>query len=97
MTTTTQDERPRLVLTMDPGNLSPAALEAGVRLAASLGRDVVGVYVEDTALVEAAALPFTRMVPGRCAGEPAFDALSMRRALRIWADRARADRNARNP
>jgi hypothetical protein len=65
-----------------------AVIETAARLAAAMHAELVGLFVEDTELLEAANLPITSSVPRHGAGRARLDADVMRRALRVSAHQA---------
>ena len=87
------EERPvvrsRLVVTLGGDEDSLRTLEAAVRLAARLRREMVGLFLEDADLMAAASLPFVRIVSHGAAQEAWLDPASTRRAMRVMAERAR--------
>ena len=78
----------RILISLDASEESQAALEATARLAASLRAELVGLFVEDVELLEAAALPVTHLIPRQARARVALDAELMRRALRVGSARA---------
>lgn len=60
-------------------------IEAAARLAAAMHAELVGLFVEDTELLEAANLPFTSSVSRHGAERARLDADTMRRVLRVSA------------
>ncbi len=87
------EERPvgrsRLVVTLGGDEDSLRTLEAAVRLAARLQREMVGLFLEDADLLAAASLPFARIVSRGAVQEAWLDPASTRRAMRVMAERAR--------
>jgi nucleotide-binding universal stress UspA family protein len=79
----------RILVALDTAEPSTAALEEAARLAAGLEAELVGLFIEDAGLLQAAALPMTRMVPHQARTLAAFDPASMQRAYRIWSAEAR--------
>lgn len=77
----------RILVALDNSSDSLAALEAAVRLAASVRAEVVGLFVEDANLLRLAGLPFTREVRLPSAGE--LDHRGMEQQLRLLAWQAR--------
>ena len=57
-----QDEFKRIVVTLGSGEGSRSVLDAAVQLAATLGAELEGVFIEDSDLMRLADLPFTREV-----------------------------------
>lgn len=80
----------RILIALDASEDSKRALEAAARLAARLEAELVGLFVEETELIEAAALPVSRLIPSYALGAVALDAALMRRALRITSAQARS-------
>lgn len=84
-------ERPlrRILVALDASAHGRAALEAAARLAARSHAELVGLYVEDVALLRLAAFPFAREFSvGRTTGR-ALTAAAMARALRSQARHVR--------
>lgn len=84
----------RILVALDQSRSARAALEAAVEIAVQKndGGDVelVGLYIEDQALLQAAALPVTSLIQ-RHAGKPRdMAAAEVERAFRIAARQARA-------
>jgi hypothetical protein len=79
----------RILVALDAGEQSLADLEEVARLAAGLQAELVGLFIEDTELFSAAALPVTRMVSHQGQAETGLDTALMQRALRVWAARSR--------
>lgn len=52
----------RIIITVNSDSLSDATIEYAVMIAARLHRPLLGVFVEDTDLLNSAALPFTREI-----------------------------------
>lgn len=83
--------RPRRILvTLEDDEAGGALFEAAARLAEGLQAELVGLFVEDVDLLDAAALPGTRSVPRHAQAHAPLDAPLMRRALKISAGKARA-------
>lgn len=78
----------RIIVAMDASNHSFSALEAGVVLAENLDVELLGIYVEDTNLLNLAGLPSARELLLSSATELAIDSRSMERSLRLHASRA---------
>ena len=86
-------ERPplrRVVVALDPAAQCRAALDLAARLAAQSEAELVGLFVEESELLTAAALPVTRALRGHGAEEEALDPAKMERGLRAWAAQAEA-------
>lgn len=81
--------RRRVFVALDPCEADLADFEASARLAAGLNAELVGLFVEDSRLIEAADLPVTQLVPARCRGLSSVDGAAMRRAFRVAAQRSR--------
>lgn len=80
----------RVLVAVDPSTLGLAALEAPAAIAAALGAELVGLFVERQELIDLAGFPDVRAFsPGR-ADHFAIDIEGMNRALR--AEAARAER-----
>ena len=80
----------RVLVALDPMAQCQAALETAARLAARSEAELVGVFVEEGAFLEAAALPVTGLVSGHDYRGGRVDAATMARGLRVWAARAEA-------
>jgi nucleotide-binding universal stress UspA family protein len=78
----------RVLVALEAGESAPALLEAAANLAAGLHAELVGLFVEDSELLEAAELPVTRSVPSHAQALVPLDARLMRRAFRIWEAKA---------
>jgi hypothetical protein len=78
----------RIVVKLDSGASGLPALQVAVRLAAALGAELEGVFVEDINLVRLASLPFSREVRALSLGEQAISAEGMQRELRVLARQA---------
>lgn len=76
----------RILVGLDASRQSLEALEIAARLAADLSADLMGLFVEDPALLDVAALPVSRLHGG---GPGDLDQATMARALRVQARRAR--------
>ena len=81
--------RRRVFMALDPCEADLADFEASARLAAGLNAELVGLFVEDSRLIEAADLPVTQLIPAGCRGPASVDAAAMRRAFRVAARRSR--------
>jgi nucleotide-binding universal stress UspA family protein len=79
----------RILVALDTHEHSGTALEEAARLAAGLQAELVGLCIEDTELLAAAALPVTRIIPNQAWATGALDPETMQRALRIWSAEAR--------
>ena len=78
----------RVLVALDMASGGQAALEITANLAAALGAELVGLFVEDAELLEAAALPVSRWVSSGAASQAPFDVALMRRALKVSAVQA---------
>lgn len=85
-----KSELRRILVALDAGGQGLADLEEAARLAAGLEAELVGLFIEDSELFSAAALPVTRMVSHQGRSEPGPDTALMQRVLRVWAARSRA-------
>jgi hypothetical protein len=81
-------QRRRVLVALDPCAAELADFEATARLAAGMNAELVGLFVEDSGLIEAADLPVTQLIPAGCGSMAAVDASAMRRAFRVAAARA---------
>lgn len=80
----------RIIVALDASAHSRAALEAAAALAARLGVEVVGLFVEDLELVNLARFPFARESGLSSASRRSLDPVAMERALKAQAAQARA-------
>lgn len=78
----------RILVALGPDEGASALLEAAASLAAGLHAELVGLFVEDIELIEAAGLPVTRTVHSHAQLQAPLDVRLMRRALRVSANRA---------
>lgn len=78
----------RILVALDASPHSLAALAAAVDLAAGLGAEVEGLFVEDIELLRMADLPVTREVGAFTALARDFDSGGLERQLRVQAARA---------
>jgi len=78
----------RILIALDASASSLAALKAAVRLAAELGADLEGLFVEDANLVRIATLPVARRVLFPSAAEEPLDSSCMERELKALARHA---------
>ncbi len=86
-------ERPplrRVVVALDPAAQCRAALDLAARLAAQSEAELVGLFVEESELLAAAALPVTRALRSHGSADEALDTAKMEHGLRAWAARAEA-------
>ena len=79
----------RIVVAFDTSPLGDAALEAAAALAAALGAEIAGLFVEDLDLVRMAALPFTRELGLISAVTRPIDTPDIERAFRLQAQQTR--------
>lgn len=79
----------RILVALDASRDSLAALEAAADLARVFKAELLGLFVEDVHLLEAARLPFTREIRYPSAAELALEATSLEQALRSQASEAR--------
>jgi nucleotide-binding universal stress UspA family protein len=77
----------RILVALDNSSDSLAALEAAVRLAASVQAEVVGLFVEDANLLRLAGLPFTREARFPSAGELNHSGMEQQLHLLAWQAR----------
>lgn len=80
----------RVLVAMGPAAESRAALEAAARIAAESEAELVGLFVEESDLLEAASLPLTRVVRSSDFTLATLDRSTMEQGLRVWAAQARA-------
>lgn len=80
----------RILVALDGDESARAALEAAAGLAAALEAELVGLYVEDAELLQAADLPVTWSIPRQAGPRGAIDAAAMGRALKVSAGEAGA-------
>ena len=79
----------RVVVALDSSRDSRAALDASAGLAASLGAELTGLFIEDVNQLRWAALPFTRLV-GPDAMSRDIDMDTVERSMRRAASEARS-------
>ena len=75
--------------------IAPKSIDVGIELAKRLEAELVGLFVEDAALLRSADLPFTRQVGFSTAADELFDRGRLERELRVLAERARGELEAR--
>jgi len=80
----------RVLVALDPGAECRAALETAARLAAQSEAELVGLFVEESELLEAAALPMTRVIRSSDFMLDRLDQSLMEQGLKAWAAQARA-------
>jgi len=78
----------RILVAIDASAQSLAALEIAAQLAANLGAELAGLYVEDINLIRLAALPAVLEIGGASARSRPLDEHRMSRQLRSQAARA---------
>ncbi len=79
----------RILVALDASTHSLAALDAAAGLAASLGAELIGLFVEDENLLHLAGLPFSREVSSSSATSQPMSTDKMEQALRLQASQAR--------
>jgi nucleotide-binding universal stress UspA family protein len=79
----------RILVALDVSKHSLAALEAAVRLAASMEAELLGIFVEDLNLLRVAALRGARQICYPSAIAESLDLATMERDLRVRAEQAR--------
>ncbi len=84
-----QTTRRRIVVALDTGSLSHAAVEAAAGLAAGLSAEVVAMFVEDVKLLRLAGLPFAKELGAASATTRPLQAADMERALAAQAQQLR--------
>jgi nucleotide-binding universal stress UspA family protein len=77
-----------IMVTLNAAESARPALETAVRLAAILGAELEGVFVEDINLIRLAGLPFLREVRPSSLAEETFSTQRMQRELRTLARHA---------
>ena len=75
----------RVLVALEPGGGGRDTLETAARLAAGFQAELVGIFVEDSELMQAAALPVTRTISRHAPAVTPLDAALMRRALKVSA------------
>lgn len=80
----------RILVALDTSMSSRAALESAAGIARQLGAELLGVFVEDLALVQLAALPLARELRIASASARALDPAAMQRSLEAQASQARS-------
>jgi nucleotide-binding universal stress UspA family protein len=83
-----QAENLHIVVTLDTSEPGCLALETAVRLAAILGAELEGVFIEDINLMRLAGLPFLREVRPWSLAEETINTQRMQRELRTLARHA---------
>ncbi|MBI4454364.1 MAG: universal stress protein [Acidobacteria bacterium] len=79
----------RILVALDASQQSLTALEAAVQLAARMGAELLGLFVEDINLLRLAGLPFAHQVHYLSATGEELDRHKMERQLKAQAERAR--------
>jgi len=79
----------RILVDLDASTHSLAALEAAAGLAASLGAELIGLFVEDENLVHLAGLPFAHEVRSPSASRRRMSSDQMEAQLHLQASQAR--------
>jgi nucleotide-binding universal stress UspA family protein len=79
----------RILVGIDASNASLDALEAAASLAARLGSELAGLFVEDEDLLRLAALPFGDIVRSPSGERERLDRASVEATLRAVASHAR--------
>ncbi|MEZ4711786.1 MAG: universal stress protein [Caldilineaceae bacterium] len=79
----------RIVVALDGATQSTALLEAAAQLAARLGVELVGLFVEDVNLLRLAELPFTQEVGSFSTLRRTLPSVQLERQLRAQANRLR--------
>lgn len=78
----------RILVALDAATHDPALFDAAAALAARLGAELVGLFIEDLDLLRSAGLPFVRQVSFLTAAAEQFDMPTTERELRAMAGRA---------
>ncbi len=78
----------RITITLDAFETSPRELERAARLAARLGAELEGLFVEDLDLIHLAGLPFLREVRSTSLAVEALNMGRIEQELRVLARRA---------
>ena len=78
----------RIAVTLDACQISSSTLEEAVQLAARMGAQLEGIFVEDIDLIQLAELPFLREVRSVSRSENAINLTQMEQELRVLARRA---------
>ncbi len=80
----------RILVALDPSQSARGALEVAAKMAALGDVELVGLYVEDLALLQAAALPVTSLIQRHSSKPRDMVSAEMERAFRVAAREARA-------
>lgn len=83
-----QDDFKRIVVTLGTGESNRSVLEAAVQLAATLGAELEGIFIEDSDLMRLADLPFTREVRPWPSPVESLSVERLQRELRAMARQA---------
>ena len=85
------DDRPirRILVALDASGHSLAALDVAARLAADVGAELRGVFVEDVELLRAAELPIAQEMSTFTTSTRQMTSLRLERVFRVQADRSR--------
>ena len=78
----------RIAVTLDACQVSSSTLEEAVQLAARMGAQLEGIFVEDIDLIQLAELPFLREFRSVSRSENAINLTRMEQELRVLARRA---------
>ncbi|WP_428263245.1 universal stress protein [Haliangium sp.] len=81
--------RPRILVALDASPASTAACRAAAAVAARLGAELEGLFIEDENLLRSAALPATRLVGIHSAELMSFSSEDLASQLQAQAERAR--------
>jgi predicted phosphoribosyltransferase len=79
----------RIVVALDTGSLSRAAIETAARLAIGLHAELEALFVEDVNLRRLAELPFARELGNTSAQHRRFDVAELERAIAVQARQVR--------
>ena len=83
-----QDDFKHIVVTLGAGESNRSVLEAAVQLAATLGAELEGGFIEDADLIRLAELPFTREVRSWPSSIESLSGERLQRELRAMARQA---------
>lgn len=73
----------RILLGLDAGEAPEASIALAARLAAALRAAIHGLLVEEQDLIDAAALPFTRIISRKGTAAPDFSTVALTRSLEL--------------
>jgi len=79
----------RILVALDASSHSQAALQSAADMAAKVGAELLGLFVEDSNLLQLAGLPFAREVGGVAGRARRLDSPAMERSLKAQAERSR--------